>query len=62
MDDGLLPQYVNNYKIARFMMDHFPHPYTIDDAKDKEFWKKLVSNWKEDLKKLFLIMVSLKMS
>lgn len=28
-----LPQYANNFKIARFMMDRFPHPYTVDDAK-----------------------------
>jgi ribosomal-protein-alanine N-acetyltransferase len=28
-----LPEYANNFKIARFMMDRFPHPYTIEDAK-----------------------------
>jgi RimJ/RimL family protein N-acetyltransferase len=27
-----LPEYANNFNIARFMMDRFPHPYTIEDA------------------------------
>src|SRR5690242_2391640 len=35
MDDAdCLPQYANNFKIAKFMMDRFPNPYTVDDAKD----------------------------
>ena len=28
-----LPKYANNLKIARFMTDRFPHPYTVADAK-----------------------------
>ena len=32
-DADSLPQYANNLKIAKFMMDRFPHPYTVDDAK-----------------------------
>src|SRR5262245_25920200 len=34
MDDVLrLPEYANNFSIARFMMDRFPHPYTVEDAR-----------------------------
>ncbi len=32
-DASSLPQYANNFKIARFMTDQFPHPYTADNAK-----------------------------
>ena len=30
--DSLL-QYANNYHIARYMADQFPHPYTLENAK-----------------------------
>lgn len=28
-----LVQYANNFKIAQYMTDQFPHPYTFDNAK-----------------------------
>ena len=31
-DASGLPEHANNFNIARFMMDRFPHPYTIEDA------------------------------
>lgn len=31
-DSESLAYYANNYNIARFMTDRFPHPYTIEDA------------------------------
>jgi RimJ/RimL family protein N-acetyltransferase len=34
MDDAAgLPEYANNFNIARYMTDRFPHPYTVNDAK-----------------------------
>jgi [ribosomal protein S5]-alanine N-acetyltransferase len=32
-DADNLPRYANNTRIAKFMMNRFPHPYTVDDAK-----------------------------
>lgn len=32
-DAATLPQHANNLRIARFMTDRFPHPYTLDDAR-----------------------------
>lgn len=31
-DAPLLPEYANNYEVARFLTDMFPHPYTEEDA------------------------------
>ena len=31
-DAPVLPKYANNFNIARFMTDRFPHPYTVSDA------------------------------
>lgn len=31
-DANNLARYANNYNIARFMTDAFPHPYTLEDA------------------------------
>jgi len=28
-----LPRYANNIRIARYMKDRFPHPYTVEDAR-----------------------------
>ena len=33
-DRDSLTQYANNLKIARFMTDGFPHPYTIENAEE----------------------------
>jgi len=33
-DAGSLVKHANNFKIAKFMTDGFPHPYTIDNAKE----------------------------
>jgi len=34
IDDATrLPKYANNFNIARFMTDRFPHPYTVADAR-----------------------------
>jgi len=33
-DKDSLTQYANNLKIARFMTDGFPHPYTIENAEE----------------------------
>ena len=32
-DVSSLAMYANNYKIAKFLRDAFPHPYNVDDAK-----------------------------
>ena len=32
-DAERLPEYTNNFRIAKFLMDVFPHPYTVEDAK-----------------------------
>ena len=34
MDDiESLTKYANNFEVAKFLIDAFPHPYTIEDAK-----------------------------
>jgi RimJ/RimL family protein N-acetyltransferase len=33
-DADSLVKHANNFKIAKFMTDRFPHPYTIDNAKE----------------------------
>jgi RimJ/RimL family protein N-acetyltransferase len=32
-DADLLPEYANNFNIARYLMDVFPHPYHVEHAK-----------------------------